>query len=1424
MTRATKRFVTLGRELGRFLKTPLSRVAFWFCACNFLATAVFPQGQQNTWTFTNTTVGSGTYQATNTITADSGNNGSTTTVASGSTVIFEAGNSITLLPNFHAAPGSTLYAAIGTGTVTVAAPSFSLAAGTYTSAQTVNLSTTTSGATIYYTTNGSTPTETAGTLYSGPIPVNATTTIKAIANEAPWTDSGVASAVYTITGTVATPVFNLPAGTYTSTQTVNLSTTTSGANIRYTTDGSMPTETAGTVYAGTIPVNATTTIKAMAYEAAWLDSAVASATYTINLPPPPAVILTSPASAAVNQPSRPALTWSPASGATSYAVYLGSGTPTLAATVTATTYTPSPALAGSTTYSWYVIAQNAAGSAPASPTWTFTTGVSDFTIGVAPGTATALAGASIAPATFTVTVTPTNNFSGTVTLVATGAPPNSVITFNPPSLAGSGTSTMTVTTAATDAGGVAGSFNLAVTGSSGGLVHGATATLLLQDFTASFSQAQQDVSCAGGTLTYDITAAGANGYSGPINVIFQGFYRLDKVTPVTLGPVSVTGSGNTLEVAVTIPNLQYYCYATIYYGKFMVTSGGVGHLVWAEIDEDMHGTPDVTLTVGPTAQTIAGAGTLVYSVVASAGFGYGGPVDLSVGGLPAGVTGVLSQSHFSNVVSPSPAMTALTLTVGAGAQAGTYSFTVTATGTGGVNHSVPVGLTVGQNTVQGVTVTTWPAGLSVFVDNAPACTAPCTYQWVNQTTHQLAVGSTQADPAGNQIVFSQSSDGGAVAHQVTAGAPTTLTATFRGATPRAARRPAQPQTLTYYVLNNGTPQTWPYCLGIWWWGQFYCDPYDYNASSISSLSASKSGVSPTFTGSPSSQYPGDPSTFDVTFTANGLATPGAVDLTAVYGGQSLTLSSALQVYDATPVITGVQQSAPPSPGDPFSVEISGVNLGGAAGTVRVCVLSSGTGPCTPTGDFPTIQIGSWSLTVVFVTLTQLATASGQYCIQVTSLGATGIGFSAAPGISTDTSACVAGVEAGTSYTISGTVTSADSGKAMTGVVVNARVNGTSRSAQTEANGTYTFAVGAGDNVQISPSPDAPYTYPFTAVPQGQGGTAQCQSSPPPTTCFFYNVHQNETQNFTTTYTTVFLLHGIGQNSGAMKHLWSNLTTSTGPPTGLDLSRFVVDAGFDFGECAANSSCNLSRYGDTCSVSAGGKSLAQYIANPKAPAGIVLVGYSMGGLIARDLLVNNYKVNNQGILDTHPIQGLITLGTPNWGYPWLPQDVGALTGKPVFCPQLLYDMGGSWNPDNNSPNQPSTFLSSLTNAWSSSSYGGYWLAAAGTYCQSSPYRRLNFTDQSTGCPKTNPLSWDSYSDGVVCADSAQYSSFIPLVAPFSGSPSLTWSDPGCVHTTNLWGWGTAFVFCGMPSSSNQMYDPPGPGSLFQQIVQVINNGH
>jgi hypothetical protein len=80
---------------------------------------------------------------------------------------------------------------------TVAAPTFSPAGGTYGSAQSVNISDVTSGATIYYTTNGTTPT-TSSTRYSGPVTVGSTETLQAVAVAAGASSGTVASAAYTI--------------------------------------------------------------------------------------------------------------------------------------------------------------------------------------------------------------------------------------------------------------------------------------------------------------------------------------------------------------------------------------------------------------------------------------------------------------------------------------------------------------------------------------------------------------------------------------------------------------------------------------------------------------------------------------------------------------------------------------------------------------------------------------------------------------------------------------------------------------------------------------------------------------------------------------------------------------------------------------------------------------------------------------------------------------------------------------------------------------------------------------------------------------------------------------------------------------------------------------------------------------------------
>lgn len=167
-----------------------------------------------------------------------------------------------------------------------AAPVFNPAPGAYTGPVTVAITSSTSGASIRYTTDGSAPTESNGTLYSGAFTISSTTTLRAIAYESGFVDSNVTSATYTITlPHAATPTFSPSAGTYNNDITVTISSTSSGVNFRYTTDGSTPTETSGTAYTGPFVLSGTATVRAIAYGSAFQDSAVGSATYAFVCAP-----------------------------------------------------------------------------------------------------------------------------------------------------------------------------------------------------------------------------------------------------------------------------------------------------------------------------------------------------------------------------------------------------------------------------------------------------------------------------------------------------------------------------------------------------------------------------------------------------------------------------------------------------------------------------------------------------------------------------------------------------------------------------------------------------------------------------------------------------------------------------------------------------------------------------------------------------------------------------------------------------------------------------------------------------------------------------------------------------------------------------------------------------------------------------------
>ena len=86
--------------------------------------------------------------------------------------------------------------------------------------------------------------------------------------------------------TVSPPVASPPGGEIITATNVSLSTTTAGASIRYTTDGTtIPTSTVGMLYTGApITISSTTTLQSIAYLAGEEDSVLLNEVYTFVVP------------------------------------------------------------------------------------------------------------------------------------------------------------------------------------------------------------------------------------------------------------------------------------------------------------------------------------------------------------------------------------------------------------------------------------------------------------------------------------------------------------------------------------------------------------------------------------------------------------------------------------------------------------------------------------------------------------------------------------------------------------------------------------------------------------------------------------------------------------------------------------------------------------------------------------------------------------------------------------------------------------------------------------------------------------------------------------------------------------------------------------------------------------------------------------
>ncbi|MFQ5638192.1 MAG: chitobiase/beta-hexosaminidase C-terminal domain-containing protein, partial [bacterium] len=162
----------------------------------------------------------------------------------------------------------------------VATPILNPPTGTYSKGITVYMYISTNDATIYYTTDGSFPSE-SSQQYTSPFTVSSSQTITARAFRSGFIPCSNASSVYIITGTTASPQFEPQPGTYTSPVQVSISTTTPGAAIHFTGDSSEPTQSSE-IYASSIPVSSTTTVRARAYKSGWAPSHEVSGTYEIR--------------------------------------------------------------------------------------------------------------------------------------------------------------------------------------------------------------------------------------------------------------------------------------------------------------------------------------------------------------------------------------------------------------------------------------------------------------------------------------------------------------------------------------------------------------------------------------------------------------------------------------------------------------------------------------------------------------------------------------------------------------------------------------------------------------------------------------------------------------------------------------------------------------------------------------------------------------------------------------------------------------------------------------------------------------------------------------------------------------------------------------------------------------------------------------
>jgi hypothetical protein len=164
---------------------------------------------------------------------------------------------------------------------TAAAVFFSPPPGVYSTPIQVVMTSASAGVTIHYTMDGSEPTTASPAVPNGgAVLVDRSLTLRARAFGGGFDPSEITTGIYTIVlQKAAAPVLTPPPGTYSSPISVHMASSTPGAVVRYTVDGSEPS----LLSPSSLPllISTTTTVRARTFAPGFEPSDVVTGTYTI---------------------------------------------------------------------------------------------------------------------------------------------------------------------------------------------------------------------------------------------------------------------------------------------------------------------------------------------------------------------------------------------------------------------------------------------------------------------------------------------------------------------------------------------------------------------------------------------------------------------------------------------------------------------------------------------------------------------------------------------------------------------------------------------------------------------------------------------------------------------------------------------------------------------------------------------------------------------------------------------------------------------------------------------------------------------------------------------------------------------------------------------------------------------------------------